>query len=182
MDKIENKIIKNFLSEDEKNLLKDYVCLKHKINDVNFDLFGDITNGAETYFYSDPIFETIMLRKKDLMEKELNKKLLPTYTYWRMYTYGAQLTKHKDRPECEISISVNIGADKKWPIYIDNKPYVCDEGDAVLYFGCTQEHYREKYLGDWCAQAFIHYVDAEGSNKHLHMDKRQYFGLPWNRD
>jgi len=26
------------------------------------------------------------------------------------------------------------------------------------------EHHREKFLGDWAMQVFMHYVDAQGSN------------------
>ena len=42
------------------------------------------------------------------MEKETNKKLLPTYAFWRTYTKFAVLEKHTDRPSCEISVTVNI--------------------------------------------------------------------------
>jgi hypothetical protein len=50
-------------------------------------------------------------------------------------------------------------------------------GDAVIYLGCELEHYREEFKGDWCAQVFIHYVDAEGDNASLEQDKKVYWGL-----
>ena len=46
------------------------------------------------------------------MEKETNKKLFPTYSFWRMYTKYNYLAEHDDRPSCEISVTVNIDADK----------------------------------------------------------------------
>ena len=107
------------------------------------------------------------------MEKVTGKKLLPTYSFWRMYTYNADLKKHKDRPSCEISATVNISNDgTKWPIFMDNKPFNLEPGDAAIYLGCEIEHWREKFKGDYNAQVFLHYVDAFGKNTEYLMDKR----------
>ena len=35
-------------------------------------------------------------------------------------------------------------------------------GDGVIYQGCEVEHWREPYEGDYHAQVFLHYVDANG--------------------
>ena len=42
------------------------------------------------------------------MEKETGLKVLPTYTYARIYKTGDILERHKDRPSCEISTTVNL--------------------------------------------------------------------------
>jgi hypothetical protein len=100
------------------------------------------------------------------MEKETGKKLLATYSYWRMYTKYSHLKKHKDRPSCEISVTVNVGSDgTDWPIIIEDNPIHLKTGDAAIYLGCELEHGREEFKGDWCAQTFLHYVDADGNNK-----------------
>ena len=47
-------------------------------------------------------------------------------------------------------------------------------GAAVVYKGCDLYHWREKYVeGNWQAQVFIHYVDAEGPNAEWKYDKRK---------
>ena len=92
------------------------------------------------------------------IEKIVGKKLLPTYSFWRMYTYGGYLKKHTDREACEISVTLNIMGDTDWPIYIeDNKVYL-KPGDGVVYLGCELNHEREKLKGDYQAQIFLHYV------------------------
>lgn len=110
------------------------------------------------------------------MEKETGLSLLPTYAYWRMYTYGSYLKKHKDRPSCEISVTLHLGGDKKWPIFVEGKSFLLKPGDAIIYRGCEQEHWREKFYGDWYSQLFIHYVNANGPNKEWYRDKKKGVG------
>jgi hypothetical protein len=110
--------------------------------------------------------ESLMINKLDLMQKETNLELLPTYAFWRMYTLNADLKKHTDRESCEISVTVMIGSDgTKWPIYMNGNKIELEEGDAVIYLGCELEHWREEFKGDWHAQTFLHYVDKNGKNK-----------------
>tara|TARA_R110000796_G_scaffold232615_1_gene351023 strand:+ start:3087 stop:3641 length:555 start_codon:yes stop_codon:yes gene_type:complete len=173
------KIIKNFLSKDEQELLNKYTEIKHRTNFYSFSNENQIDSTWDTSFYGDPIFDSLMLKKKFLMEKEVGKKLLSTYSYWRMYTKFADLPLHTDRPSCEISVTVNLGSDGTyWPIFIDGNPVDLKKGDAAVYLGCELEHYREEFKGDWCSQVFLHYVDEEGSNKEYYMDKRSYWGIP----
>ena len=122
-----------------------------------------------------------MLTKKEIMEKETGLELLPTYAFWRMYSNLAELRKHKDRPSCEISITVMIGSDgsHEWPIFVDGVEVNLKPGDGVIYLGCELEHWREIFKGDWHAQVFMHYVDKNGPNKDFYMDKRPLYGIWW---
>jgi hypothetical protein len=50
-------------------------------------------------------------------------------------------------------------------------------GDAVLYRGMEVEHWREKYTeGQWQAQVFLHYVDADGPHADQKYDGREQLG------
>lgn len=169
------KLIKNFLTQEEVKLLTDYCKIKHR---VNFDSFDFTNDNGDTRFYADPIMESLMINKKQLMEKETGLELLCTYAFWRMYTKNADLKKHKDRPACEISVTVMIGSDgTSWPIYMDGKEFNLTAGDAAVYLGCEVEHWREEFKGDWHAQTFLHYVDKNGKNKEWEKDKRLTYGL-----
>ena len=170
------KKIKNFITKDEVELANYYFEMSHRTNLTSFDTELRCSN-SDTCFYGDKLTESFLLKKKDLMEKETGKKLLPTYSYWRMYTKYSDLKKHIDRPSCEISVTVNIGNDGTiWPIFIDGNEVTLDEGDAVIYMGRESPHWREEFLGDWCAQCFLHYVDADGEFKDFNIDKRVYWG------
>ena len=172
------KKVENFLTKEETNLLKKYSVIKHRTNTTSFDYSSDT---ADTMFYADPIMESLMLTKKEIMEKETGLELLPTYAFWRMYSNLAELRKHKDRPSCEISITVMIGSDgsHEWPIFVDGVEVNLKPGDGVIYLGCELEHWREIFKGDWHAQVFMHYVDKTGPNKDFYMDKRPLYGIWW---
>ena len=170
------KIIKNFLSKDEIDLLSIYCEMKHRTNITNFDL--EQNNVADTKYYGDPLTDSLMLKKILLMEKETGKKLLPTYSFWRCYTKYSDLPKHLDRPSCEISVTVNINGDgTPWPIFMEGTAINLEKGEAAIYLGCQVEHWREEFKGDYQFQTFLHYVDAEGKNTEHHMDKRKYWGV-----
>jgi hypothetical protein len=62
------KLIKNFLTKEEIKLLNNYCAIKHRANFDFFD-FGQNNNG-DTYFYGDPLMESLMINKLQLMQKE----------------------------------------------------------------------------------------------------------------
>ena len=103
-----------------------------------------------------------------LLEKLSNitkKRLLPTYTYSRIYLNGAELTPHKDRPSCEYSVTINLYKTHPWPIYMNKTSIELEPGDGVVYKGCEIEHSRKEFKGDEYIQIFLHYVDADGPYK-----------------
>jgi hypothetical protein len=169
------KKIKNFLTLEEINLLKNYCEIKHRLNVSNFS--GPPTVTEDTSFYGDVLTESLLLNKKKLMEKNTGKKLFPTYSFWRLYTKYATLKKHVDRPSCEISVTVNIASDKDWPIIIDGKEMFTKPGEAIIYLGEKLFHERKEFTGDYCIQTFLHYVDQNGLNKDFYCDKRNYWGI-----
>jgi hypothetical protein len=169
------KIIKNFLSNDELELLQKYVKILHRIDNINKDMGRDT---CDTAIYADTIMEALLLKKRKKLEQESNLNLHPTYSYYRMYNFLSDLKEHKDRPSCEISVTVNIDScGTPWPIFMDNNPLHLDKGDAAMYLGMDVKHYREEFQGDYYAQVFLHYVNKEGKHKDWLCDKRALWGL-----
>jgi len=169
------KIVKNFLTQDEIKLLTNYCRIKHRLNFNSFDFYQN--DNGDTSFYGDPLMESLMINKLDLMQKETGLELLCTYSFWRFYTKNANLKKHIDRPSCEISVTVMLGSDgNKWPIYIDGVELNLEPGEAAIYLGRELEHWREEFKGDWHAQTFLHYVDKNGPFKEWAKDKRILYG------
>jgi hypothetical protein len=148
--------------------------------------------------YSDIAMETLLLAVQPIMEKQTGLKLIPTYSYARIYKKGDILHRHKDRFSCEISTTLNLGGDK-WPIYIEpnskmgglveGKGYISNNtkgikvdlkpGDMLVYRGNLLEHWREKFDGQDCGQVFLHYNDTatKGAKDNI-FDKRKHLGLP----
>ena len=80
---------------------------------------------------------------------------------------GSKLTRHLDRPACEISVSVHISSNIKqdWAFYIktpdgykdsskkeilyygEEKSIFLKPGDGVVYKGCERPHWRNRMPG-----------------------------------
>ena len=179
----------------------DYWMLNNGVTHAGNSLVGDFNDPQvpNSYAkYGDRLMETLLVKTIDVMQKKTKLKLVPTYSYTRLYRTGNILKRHKDRPSCEISTTLNLGGDP-WPIYLDptGGDYVIDEdknihkpgapkgvkvdlkpGDMLIYSGCELEHWREPFQGKLCGQVFLHYNHADGrfAKSNLY-DKRPMLGI-----
>jgi hypothetical protein len=204
------QVIKNAVSYELANFIFNYFLLKRDAVDFMYkhniiydnSMFGTWTDQQvpNTYsHYSDMVMETLLMKVLPRMQKETGLQLIPTYSYARLYKKGDILKRHKDRPSCEISTTINLGG-APWPIFIDDtgSDNVVDEyknihkpdapkgtkvllevGDMLVYNGCELEHWREPFEGDICGQVFLHYNHVNGpfANKNM-FDGRPKLGLP----
>lgn len=113
------------------------------------------------------MFETLHERLWPLVESIIGEALIPTYAYARLYSNGDVLERHKDRPACEVSVTVQLGRSHHyaWPIYMGGQRFDLAEGDGVIYPGCDVEHWREKCDGPdgyYAGQVFLHFVRKNG--------------------
>ena len=204
------QVIKNAVPYELANFIFNYFLLKRDA--VDFMYKNNITydNGSlgtwtdkqvpNTYsHYADMVMETLLMKVLPKMQQETGLQLVTTYSYARIYKRGDILRRHKDRPSCEISTTLNLGGNP-WPIFIDGtgadnvideyknivKPgapegtkVLLDVGDMLVYSGCELEHWREPFDGDICGQVFLHYNHVNGpfaeKNK---FDGRPMLGLP----
>lgn len=132
--------------------------------------------------YGDPIFDEILQKFAAPIGNSVGRKLLPTYTYARIYRPGEILKKHKDRPACEISATMTLGYDAKnvWPIFFDEQKEIAvnlEVGELAVYKGCEILHWRTAFKGTWHVQVFFHYVDANGPYKDHVRDGRPEYGI-----
>ena len=149
--------------------------------------------------YADPVMETLLVKVLPVMAQETGLQLVPTYSYARIYKNGDTLHRHKDRPSCEISTTINLGGEP-WPIFIDGtgannvmnekqnlvKPgapegtkVLLEVGDMLVYSGCELEHWREPFEGITCGQVFLHYNHVNGPFAEKNrFDKRPMLGVP----
>ena len=210
------QVIKQAISYDLANFCFNYLLLKRDA--ANFMYSNNIIADTGMWgtwkdaqvpgvysHYADPVMETLLMKVLPVMKEQTGLDLIPTYSYTRVYTKGSILWRHKDRPSCEISTTLNLGGDM-WPIYIDptgqdniiksqytNKGEECivkkgahsgnrvalEPGDMLVYSGCELEHWRNEFTGDMCAQVFLHYNHKNGpfaeKNK---FDNRPLLGIP----
>jgi hypothetical protein len=128
--------------------------------------------------YADWVMETLLQYVRPIMKQKTKLDLIPTYSYARIYNKGNILKKHKDRPSCEISTTLNLGGDH-WSIYLEGIKVDLQQGDMLIYSGCELEHWREPFEGNFCVQVFLHYNHANGKFGQENLfDKRPILGIP----
>ena len=152
--------------------------------------------------YGEELFDSLLEQLCPYFETVSGIKLIPTYSYARLYQPGETLKVHRDRESCEISATLTLSIDQEnpWEIsfgfegseddheystydednnfkYLKNITTIkMDIGDAILYRGKEVYHWREEYKGKQQAQVFLHYVDANGEYADHKYDKRGKLG------
>ena len=193
-------VLRKAISKDLATFLANYLSMKKQVYDTclraryisPFEKILGYYEGPNLQVpgsyasYSDIAIETLMIKCQSIMEKITNLKLYPAYTYTRIYKKGHELKRHKDRFSCEISTTINLGGDD-WPIYLEPSgkrgkkgvKIILKPGDMLIYRGCDLEHWRKKFTGEECIQAFLHYNDIKTSGAQENMfDERLHIGLP----
>lgn len=163
-----------FISKDQARVLANEFQEYRK----KFNLSGDPQAPNSYSMYDFLPFVRLLVKKVSEVSELLGEDVLPTYTYARIYKNGSVLERHRDRPACEISITLNLAKDTNWPIYFQRPDgsetsIELNPGGAVLYLGCQADHWRNKFEGEEHTQVFLHYVRANGPKAWAFFDKRQ---------
>jgi hypothetical protein len=164
--------VPEFISRDDaQDLTKQF-----KEHSEKFNLQGDPQAPNSHSMYDFMPFVRLLVGKVPEVSELLGEKVLPTYTYARVYKEGSELLRHRDRPACEISLTLNLSKDTDWPIYFQRPDgsetsTELEPGDAVMYLGCQADHWRNKFEGQECVQLFMHYVRSYGAKSWAYFDK-----------
>ena len=194
------KVIKQAISLDVAIFSFNYLKLKknavhylyknnlHKQSKILGSWSEDSLTPSTYCCYGDFAMETLLLTVLPVMKMNTGLNLIPTYSYAKLYKKGDELKRHKDRPSCEISATLNLGGDN-WDIFLEpsgktNQKGIrinLKQGDMLVYSGFELEHWREPFQGKVCGQVFLHYNNLDGKfgNKNK-FDKRPMLGLPDN--
>jgi hypothetical protein len=167
--------VPNFISEEHAKVLhQEFYKLEQS---GQYEKDPQVPNSPAIYNFK-PFLELLCQKVNDVSVL-VEEQVLPTYTYARIYKNGEVLNRHRDRPACEISLTLHIGSDTNWDIGIQ-KPngeevdLTLNKGDAMLYLGCIADHWRNTpFSGQNYSQVFLHYVRSNGPCAWAYFDKRK---------
>jgi hypothetical protein len=168
-------VVRSCLTDPTLSLLYRYACKCAGMGAMNHD--SQVPKALSAY--GDLFMDGLLQDMLPVAERITGAQLFPTYSYFRVYERGDNLVKHKDRPSCEISLSICLGykAEGPWPIWIEGPHGVSSielyPGDALCYRGIECSHWRQPFSGEQAAQVFLHYVDQNGSLADWKFDKRE---------
>lgn len=133
--------IKNFLPEVLLNFIYSYCVIHYSSpSSVKIDVMDFQTNSLISR-YSDPVMETLMDMSTPVIEQNLNKKLFPTNSFFRIYDKGATLPIHIDRTAAEYTVALCIGAD---PVDMPYEIFVGEKDNTSDYkFFYDRDHHTD---------------------------------------
>jgi hypothetical protein len=173
-------VIKGLVAPERVAALRDHLMARAGAGTMRMS--GDDQVPGTPSVYGDAEVDRLMGDIQPLIEAHTGLALHPTYSYARIYKKGDRLEAHRDRPACQISISLNLGQepDAPWALNIGEKDAhfaaLLHPGDVLLYKGMEKTHWRDAYEGDRVFQVFIHYVDANGPHAGEKFDARASLG------
>jgi hypothetical protein len=116
--------------------------------------------------------DALLLELRPRIEAIAGCRLVPTYSYARVYFHGDGFIRHYDRGACEVSVSINLGRDggeaSLW--FAPNGKVEMEQGDGIVYLGGEKDHWRERFDGNAMAQLLLHYVVAGGAHAAEYFD------------
>lgn len=181
------KVIRNLVSAE----LCEFVTREIRLIDQHIKYSGngsiDQRHPESTSLYSPFCTEILSTMIQDKIESSLDRKIIPSYSYCRIYRTGASLHEHLDRRASEYTLSIALEDkdDIKWPICAELHTgevvsAKLDVGDAILYSGRDQMHWRPGvFKGKEIVQAFLQYIDADGDSTDLAFDGRPLLAFPF---
>jgi len=162
------KIIRGLLTGELLDFLGVYAFNKATLPDAipTKELHGFIDDQIPNTpaWHDDLAMKNLMCYLSPDMEKHTGTKLIPTYSYLRVYKKGDELKKHIDRSSCQFSVTLTLMREPNediWPIYLETDSIHkidLEAGDGLIYRGTVNPHWREEFEGSRLAQVFLHYA------------------------
>ena len=175
-------VAREVLSTDVCGLATD--CMRLSVDLRNMKAIDAIENSGILSFdeYAPLLGEVLLKRLLPQVEDVARCEVWPTYSMWRVYRNGSRLKRHLDRPSCEVSLSIHLGGDRTWPLWIRDGcgrivALELAPGDGVFYQGCDIPHWRETFDGQEYFQIFLHYVKKNGKRAAHKFDGRLSLGV-----
>jgi hypothetical protein len=129
------------------------------------------------------VTEALMYALTPRISSIVGAELVPTYSYPVINFPGAELTRHTDRPACEVTATLTIlnEPEEIWPIFVEENGIAhqidLNAGDLAIYDGISHPHWREPQAeGHYNISVFYHYVVVGGPFEEWH--KRELTAHP----
>lgn len=181
-------VVPKLLSDQDRKLCLNYLeVIKERYKKARGLTGGMVENDKhhpKTFSYYSPLCtEVFLLKLRSEIEKVVSNKLVPSFSYARIYYKGSELERHVDRKHAKFGVSICLDRDQfDWPLVIQDRLGREQEinlsiGDAVIFKGMELEHYRKKFEGNFQTQMFLFYMPAETTDASKFLDGRTSLGV-----
>ena len=152
-------IIKNVLEPYHFDRLRMHFKDNPVLDSMNTDEFGRKLIGE----HIEPVlkeYSEILLPK--VREYFRTETCLPSYSLFAEYSDETiSLSKHKDANACTYTLDLTLYQVDPWALYVDNKAYIANPNEAIMFMGEKYEHWRDTLYTNSgkIGVVFFHYVE-----------------------
>lgn len=145
-----------------------------------------------------PLLVEIQASLAGMVSAAVNEAVEPCYNFLSLYKNVGILSPHLDAPSAKWTLDLCLAQSSPWPVYFSQvtpwpevspysvddwrkeikndpglrfTPYALEPGDAVIFSGSSQWHYRDAIpqvqKENFCHLAFFHYI-PEGTSHLVH--------------
>lgn len=163
-------LVKNFLSPEVLKMCKSFLHIADVCNAKLIESETILHGRTEAYFRS-VFMDALLLTYLPKLREFFKADIRPAYSYVRQYFNGSSIGIHRDRAQCEYSVSVFLRRNGKGStplVFCDDQngtnpvSLYQEEGDAVLFYGAAEYggkwHYRPQVEEESIVCLFMHYV------------------------
>ena len=135
--------------------------------------YGDGQVERRHAVHNEPVSRMFLTALTPIVREVVGEPVKPSYAYFASYREGAVLHNHRDRAQCEFSISFLMDyvpapdGPSPWPLWVRRErddvglPLHQNVGDGIFYKGCQLYHSRPALPdGHRSMHIFFHYVPA----------------------
>ena len=133
---------------------------------------GDEQVPLRYHAHNEPLARMLLQSLTGFVSWLAGEPFKPSYVYACTYLPGSVLEPHRDREQCELSISFQVDftpePDDKtpWPLLVEGHPISLGLGDGLIYRGRELTHAREALPeGQTSTSLFLHYVPEAFTGK-----------------
>lgn len=143
------------------------------------------------------------------VSEEVNEQVEPSYNFLSLYKNVGFLAPHLDAPLAKWTLDLCLEQSAPWPVYFSQvvpwpeacrygkenwmneikndtelrfTPHILNPGDAVIFSGSSQWHYREPIpqiqRENFCHLVFFHFIPKGASHFVRPVDWANYFNMP----
>jgi alkylated DNA repair dioxygenase AlkB len=131
---------------------------------------GDSQVPGRYGWQNEPIARFVHHQLAEAVGRLAGEPVRPSYCYVSAYRSGATLNRHRDREQCEFTVSLLLGESgedpaDRWPLHLDargsERVLTQEAGDAVFFRGTEVAHWRPPLdVGHTYTSLLLHYVPA----------------------
>ena len=170
--------------------------------------FHEIKTFGRWVVHDNPILTELQEDMTSLVESLVEEPIETSYNFLSLYTKMGRCPVHMDAPGAKWTLDICVDQSEPWPIYFSPvtewpedanytsqdweaeiikhegpfTPYVLSPGEAILFSGSSQWHYREplssKNKKAFCHLLFFHFVPKGFAAMYKPSKWESHFGIP----